>query len=133
MERRPIDPKSFKKPKGYTNGVLTEGGRLLFLAGQVAFDECGVVVCPGDLAGQFRQVLVNLKAVLAEAGGLPEHVTKLTIFVVSKDAYAREMQAIGAVWREIFGRHFPAMTLVEVKSLLEPDALVEIEGFAVLP
>ena len=127
-----INPESLGAPRGYANGVLTEaGGRLLFVAGQVAWDAQQQIVA-GDLVGQFDRALANVIAVVAEAGGQPEHIARLVIYVTDKDEYRVHMKEIGAHYRARMGKHFPAMVLVEVKGLLEDRAKIEIEGVAVL-
>jgi enamine deaminase RidA (YjgF/YER057c/UK114 family) len=126
-----VNPPVFARPSGYSNGVLTSGGRLLFLAGQTGMDETGRIASPGDLVAQFRQALANLKIVVEEAGGGMTDIVKLTIFVTDKTAYRANLKSIGEVYRSFFGRYYPAMTLVEVKSLFDDAALIEIEGTAV--
>ena len=127
-----INPESLGAPRGYSNGVLTEaGGRLLFIAGQVAWNQQQQIVSD-DLVKQFDRALVNLIAVVSEARGTPEQIARLIIYVTDKDEYKRRMKEIGERYRARMGKHFPAMVLVEVKSLLEGDAKIEIEGIAVL-
>ena len=127
-----INPESLGAPHGYSNGVLTEaGGRLLFIAGQVAWDRQQRIVST-DLVEQFDRALANVIAVVAEAGGQPEQIARLVIYVTDKDEYKKHLKEIGERYRARMGKHFPAMVLVEVKSLLEDDAQVEIEGVAVL-
>ena len=127
-----INPESLGAPRGYSNGVLTEaGGRLLFIAGQVAWNQQQQIVSD-DLVKQFDRALVNLIAVVSEARGTPEQIARLIIYVTDKDEYKRRMKEIGERYRARMGKHFPAMVLVEVKSLLEDDAKIEIEGLAVL-
>lgn len=132
MEKQIVNPTSLVKPSGYAHGVVTQGGRLLFLAGQPALDAEGKIVAPGDIAGQFDQSFKNLKTVLEAAGGTMTDIAKLTIYVTDKSAYLSNLKPIGAVYRSYFGRYYPAMTLVEVKSLFDDAALVEIEGTAVI-
>ena len=127
-----INPQSLGAPRGYSNGVLTEaGGKLLFIAGQVAWDESQKIVS-SDLVEQFDRALTNVIAVVAAAGGRPEQIARLVIYVTDKNDYCEHTRAIGERYRALMGRHFPAMVLVEVKSLLEDAAKVEIEGVAVL-
>ena len=127
-----INPESLGAPRGYSNGVLTEaGGRLLFIAGQVAWNQQQQIVSD-DLVKQFDRALVNLIAVVSEARGTPEQIARLIVYVTDKDEYKRRMKEIGERYRARMGKHFPAMVLVEVKSLLEDDAKIEIEGIAVL-
>lgn len=129
-----VNPPQLPRPRGYAHGIEAEGGRLLFLAGQVAFDQAGKVVGQGDLVAQFRQILQNLRAVLEARGGTLQDLVKLTIYVLDREAYRAQGRAIGEVYREHFDRHYPAMTLVEVSGLYDQDqgALLEIEGVAVL-
>ena len=127
-----INPESLGPPHGYANGVLAEtGGRLLFIAGQIGWDE-NQKICGDDLVKQFDQALANVISVVTEAGGRPEQVARLVIYVTDKSEYKEHMTEIGACYRARMGRHFPAMVLVEVKSLLEDGAKVEIEATAVL-
>ena len=127
-----INPESLGAPRGYSNGVLTDaGGRLLFIAGQVAWNQQQQIVSD-DLVEQFDRALANLIAVISEARGTPEQIARLIIYVTDKDEYKRRMKEIGERYRARMGKHFPAMVLVEVKSLLEDDAKIEIEGIAVL-
>jgi enamine deaminase RidA (YjgF/YER057c/UK114 family) len=131
----PINPPSLTKPVGFSHGMQSRGGRLLFMAGQVARDDQGRVVGRDDLVAQFRQVCENLRAVVVAAGGQLTDVVKLTIYVLDANAYKAQGRAIGAVYREYFGRHFPAMTLVGARDLYDASegCLIEIEGMAVLP
>lgn len=126
-----INPESLGAPRGYSNGVLTNGGRLLFIAGQVAWNREQQIV-GDDMAAQFDRALENLIAVVTEAGGRPEQIARLIIYVTDKDEYKLRMKEIGERYRERMGKHFPAMVLVEVAGLLEDRAKIEIEGFAVL-
>jgi len=127
-----IDPPHFPKPRGYTNGVLCAPGRTLHVAGQVAFDKDARIVSP-DFATQFLATLDNVIDVVRAAGGGTEHIVKLLIFVTDLDKYRAAQRAIGEGWRARMGSYYPAMSLVKVAGLLEPGALVEIEGVAVLP
>jgi enamine deaminase RidA (YjgF/YER057c/UK114 family) len=127
-----INPESLGRPRGYTNGLLTTPGvRLLFIAGQVAWDEQQRIVSE-DFVEQFDRALRNVLAVVREAGGAPGGVARLVIYVTDKREYLARTGEIGERWRALMGRHYPAMTLVEVKSLLEDGAKVEVEGIAVL-
>jgi enamine deaminase RidA (YjgF/YER057c/UK114 family) len=127
-----INPESLGRPRGYANGVLApEGGALLFIAGQIAWDEKQQIVST-DFVAQFERALANVLAVVREAGGAPEQIARLVIYVTDKEEYRARQSEIGASWRKLLGRHFPAMALVEVKALLEDDAQVEIEGIAVI-
>ena len=126
-----LQPAGWKRPKGYANGVIA-AGRLIFVAGQIGWDADEAFVSD-DFAGQARQALKNVVAVLKEAGAGPRHLVKMTWFVTDKREYKAASRELGAIWREVIGDTYPAMSLVEVKSLLEDRAKVEIEAFAVLP
>lgn len=127
-----INPEALGQPRGYSNGMLFEGGSLLFIAGQVGWDRDSRIVSD-DFAEQFAQALENVLAVVRQAGGGPENIGRLLIFVTDKDEYASRLRDIGSAYRQLMGKHFPAMTLVEVSSLLEHLAKVEIEALAVIP
>ena len=131
MAHQVITPSHFPKPKGYANGVLAEG-RVLYIAGQIGWDKDARIVSP-DFATQFLQTLDNVIDVVRAAGGGTEHIVKLLAFVTDLDAYRAATTAIGEGWRGRMGKYYPAMSLVKVAGLLEPGALVEIEGVAVLP
>jgi len=134
MQIDTIHPSDWKPASGYANGMLVTGDhRPLYLAGQVAWDADQNIVGDGDFVAQFRQVLSNIRAILEEAGGRPEHLVRLTIFVLDKDDYMGRLREVGAAYRDVLGRHFPAMSLVQVAALLEPGALLEIEATACLP
>ena len=131
MKQTVINPAEWQPPKGYSNGILTEGGSLLFVAGQVGWDrDCRIV--SDDLARQFGQALENVLEIVKSAGGQPLSVTRLLIFVTDKSEYIAKLKEIGALYRQLMGRHYPAMTLVEVSALLEESAKVEIEALAVI-
>ena len=128
----PINPRTLGAPKGYSHGMLAPaGGRLLFIAGQVAWDEEQNVV-EGGFAAQFAQALRNVLAVVHQAGGKPRDVGQLTIFVTDHREYLAGLRQIGGSYRRLMGPHYPAMALVEVQALLEPAARVEIQGLAVI-
>ncbi|PYS40690.1 MAG: enamine deaminase RidA [Acidobacteria bacterium] len=127
-----INPESLGAPRGYANGVLTEaGGRFLFIAGQIGWDEKQEIVS-ADLVDQFDRALRNVVSVVTEAGGRVEQIARLIIYVTDKNEYRERMKEIGERYRARMGKHFPAMVLVEVKSLLDDNAKIEIEGIAVL-
>ena len=127
-----INPESLGRPRGYANGVLVPaGGALLFIAGQIAWDELQQIVST-DLVEQFARALANVIEVVRASGGTPEQIARLVIYVLDAHEYRARMPEIGARWRAQMGRHFPAMVLVEVKRLLEAEALIEIEGIAVI-
>jgi len=128
-----IQPEGWEPPSGYSNGVLVpSGARLLFIAGQVAWDADQVLVGRGDFAAQFRQALSNVLTVLTAAEGKPAHLASMTVYVTDKRAYLASVRELGAIWRELVGRHYPAMALVQVADLLEKDALVEIQAVAAI-
>lgn len=131
MAHKVINPSHFPKPRGYSNGIVAEG-RSLVIAGQIGWDKDAHIVSP-DFATQFLQALDNVIGVVREAGGATEHIVKLLVFVTDLDAYRAATRAIGEGWRARMGTYYPAMSLVKVAGLLEPGALVEIEGVAVLP
>ena len=132
MSFKLINPDSLGAPRGYSNGVLAEaGGRLLFIAGQIAWDRQPQIVS-ADLVEQFDRALANVIEVVTEAGGQPEQIARLIIYVTDKNEYKKRMKEIGARYRARMGKHFPAMVLVEVAGLLEDRAKVEIEAVAVL-
>jgi enamine deaminase RidA (YjgF/YER057c/UK114 family) len=133
MDKVAVNPTSLATPSGYTHGIATGGGRLLFLAGQTGMDASGAIAAPGDLVAQFAQALRNLQAVVTAAGGQMTDIVKLTLFVTDAAAYRAKLKPLGAAYRAAFGRYYPAMTLVEVRGLFDPQALIEIEGLAVLP
>ncbi len=127
-----INPESLGSPRGYSNGVLTPaGGRLLFIAGQIAWDANQKIVS-ADFVEQFDRALANVIAVVEAAGGTPVQIARVVVYVTDKQEYCARTREVGERWRARLGRHFPAMALVEVKSLLEDEAKVEIEGIAVL-
>ena len=134
MKLEPIQPPGWAAPKGYSNGVLAPAGSRLFaVAGQIAWDAEQRLVGREDFALQFRTALANVVAVVRAAGGGPEHLLQLTIFVTDKRAYLACTRELGAAWKELVGRHYPAMALVEVADLLEEGAQVEIQALAGLP
>jgi enamine deaminase RidA (YjgF/YER057c/UK114 family) len=130
-EHRILQPATWPAPRGYSNGVAASG-RQVFVAGMVGWDaQCRFT--SDDFVEQTRQALANIVAVLAEAGARPEHITRMSWYVVSKREYLAAGKALGAVYREIIGRNYPAMTAVEVTALMEDRARVEIEVTAVVP
>ena len=128
---RALLPPGWPRPKGYANAISARG-RTIFTAGVVGWDEQESFVAP-DLPGQFRQVLANILALLAEDGAGPEHIVRMTCYVTDVAAYRAGLAEIGAAWRELIGRHYPAMAVVEVSALVEPEARIEIEATAVVP
>ena len=133
METVIVNPTQLVKPRGYNHGIKTTGAStLLFLGGQVGWDSEGQLVADKEIAAQFDRALENLLAVVKEAGGKAENIVKLNLFVTDKKAYLAATKEIAQAYRRHMGKHFPAMTLVEVNSLYEDGAVVEIEGLAVL-
>ncbi len=130
-----LQPPDWAAPRGYANGIMTEmqvGSRLIFVGGQIGWNgQCEFET--DDFSAQVAQTLRNVVAVLAAGGAGPEHITRMTWYVKDKAEYVDSYRAIGAHYREIIGRHFPAMTAVEVADLVEPRAKVEIEVTAVVP
>ena len=126
-----LQPAGWAAPKGYANGIAARG-RLVFVGGQIGWNADQQFEAT-DFVGQARAALANVVAVLAEAGGRPEHLVRMTWYVVDKREYLASGRALGVVYRELIGRHFPAMTAVEVKSLMEDAARLEIEATAVIP
>jgi enamine deaminase RidA (YjgF/YER057c/UK114 family) len=131
MSIETLQPAEWPRPKGYANGMAARG-RMIFISGQIGWDEHGDFTSD-SLAEQVKQALRNIVRVLEEANAQPRHLVRLTWYVLSRDAYAREVREIGSSYREVIGRHFPAMSVVEVRGLVEQRALVEIEATAVLP
>jgi enamine deaminase RidA (YjgF/YER057c/UK114 family) len=133
-----IHPPDWARLPGYSHGVATRG-RVIYLAGQIGVPgalgwqpDNPDAISP-DFTEQFRQVMENIVALLTEAGAAPEHLVKLTWFITDKAVYFASLKAIGGVYREIIGKHFPAMSLIEVRGLVQPGAMVEIEATAVVP
>ena len=124
-------PPGWPRPKGYSNGIAASG-RLVFTAGVVGWDS-EEYFAARDLVSQFRQVLLNTLAILAEGGAGPENIVRMTWYVTDRDDYVRSLREIGAVYREVIGKHYPAMAVVQVAALVEPAALIEIETTAVVP
>lgn len=127
-----INPPGLVEPVGYAHAVKCTGGTTVYLAGQVAFDEQGKVMHVGDIVGQFDRALYNLQIAIRACGGEMTDIVKLNLFVKDKEAYRSNLREIGRSYRTYFGKHFPAMTLAEVKSLFEDEVLLEIEGVAVI-
>jgi enamine deaminase RidA (YjgF/YER057c/UK114 family) len=131
MTYQVLQPPGWARPRGYANGVAASG-RQVYIAGQVGWDDQGSFASPG-FAGQVRQALRNIVAVLGEAGGRPEHLVRLTWYVTSREEYYRELAEVGTAYREVLGKHYPAMSVVQVVALMESAAKVEIEATAVIP
>ena len=131
MTAKKINPDGWPEPRGYSNGIVAEG-RILAIGGQVGWTAEQVFEAK-DFVGQFDQTLANVCAILDAAGGRPEHVVRMTVFVTDLDAYRSNLRALGPIWKTHMGRWYPAMALVGVTGLVEPEAMVEIETTAVLP
>ena len=129
-----VTPRTLPKPAGFSYGFEVRHGRLVFISGQVARDEHNAVLGAGDIVAQFRQVCRNIQTVMSAAGGDMTDVVKLTIYVLDTADYKKHLREIGAVYREYFGKHFPAMTLVGARDLFDAadGCLIEIEGVAAL-
>jgi len=125
-----LQPPGWARPRGYANGVVASG-RMVFVSGMIGWDGDGVFHTD-DFAGQVRQALSNIVAVLAEAGAGPQHIVRMTWYVVDKNEYVAAYKDIGAAYRDIIGKHYPAMTAVQVAALVEDRARVEIEVTAVV-
>jgi enamine deaminase RidA (YjgF/YER057c/UK114 family) len=126
-----VNPPQLAPPSGFSHAVMATGGRLVFLAGQTALDPAGVIT--GDtVAAQFERALGNLLTALRAAGGGPEHLASLTVYAVDLDDYRASARELGAVWRRLAGREYPAMAAVGVSRLWDPAALVEVQGYAVI-
>src|SRR2546421_1609273 len=127
-----INPVTLARPSGFSHGILVTGGRLLFLARQTASDAEGRIVAPGDLVAQYRQVLHNLQTVVEAAGGQMQDIAKITIFVRDRDDYRSHLKGLGSVHKAFFGAYYPATALFEISRFFQDEALIEIEGIAVL-
>ncbi|MBM3353016.1 MAG: RidA family protein [Betaproteobacteria bacterium] len=130
--RQTLQPPGWARPKGFSNGIAVSGGTTVYIAGQIGWIGDGVWEAK-DFGGQFRQTLKNTLAVLAEAGGRPEHIVRMTWYVVDKQEYLAAIKEVGAAYRELIGKHFPAMAVVQVGALVEDLARLEIETTAVIP
>ena len=126
-----LQPPGWPRPKGYANGISARG-RMIFTAGVVGWDENEEFVTD-DFVGQFRQVLKNTLAILAEDGAGPEHVVRMTWYVADRDEYVSRLKDVGAAYREVMGEHYPCMAAVQVAALVDPRARIEIETTAVVP
>jgi enamine deaminase RidA (YjgF/YER057c/UK114 family) len=126
-----LQPPGWPAPKGYSNGVIASG-RQVFLAGQIGWNESQQLVS-SRFAVQVRQTLQNVVTLLAQAGGRPEHLVRLTWFVTTLDEYRAELKEVGAAYRDVIGRHYPTMSVIGVAGLVEQGAKVEIEATAVIP
>lgn len=128
-----VNPPELAVPSGFAHAVVSRGGRTVWLAGQTALDPDGRIVAPGDVVAQFRQALGNLLHVLRAAGGEPEHLVTVTTYIVDVSDYRSRAREIGRVWRELAGARYPAMAGIGVARLWDEEALVEVQGVAVVP
>jgi enamine deaminase RidA (YjgF/YER057c/UK114 family) len=129
---RTLLPAGWAPPIGYANGIEAEAGRIVFIAGQVGWD-AGQRFASPDIAPQFDQALANVLAVLAEAGGAPQNICRITAYCCDKPGYLAARGELGAIWRRHMGRHYPAMSMIFVADLLDHPAKIELEATAVLP
>jgi enamine deaminase RidA (YjgF/YER057c/UK114 family) len=127
-----IDPPGLETPVGYAHVAKITGGTIVHVAGQAPFDKSGQVVGKGDFVAQFAQVMHNLKTAIEAVGARPDQYAVLTIYLTNLEAYWNNKKAIGSAYRNVFGKFFPAITLVEVKRLYHPDCMIEISGIAVI-
>ncbi|HCS28343.1 MAG TPA: enamine deaminase RidA [Spongiibacteraceae bacterium] len=126
-----IQPEGWPKPRGYTNGILTEG-KTLYIGGQIGWDE-QEVFGSDDFVEQVRQALLNTVAILNAGGARPEHIVRMTWYITDKEEYLQSLKQLGRVYRDVIGQHYPVMAMVQVVALIEDQAKVEIETTAVLP
>ncbi len=127
-----VEPDGWAKPIGYANGIVAPAGRLLFVAGQVGWDE-NQVFQSADLIPQFEQALRNVLAVVHKAGGRAEHICRMTGYCVDKRSYRADRPQLGRIWRQLMGRHYPAMTMIFVSDLLDEPGKIELEATAMIP
>jgi enamine deaminase RidA (YjgF/YER057c/UK114 family) len=132
MAKTLINPPTLARPSGFNHGILVTGDRLLFLSGQTASDAEGQIVAPGNLVAQYEQVLRNLQAVVESADGTMQDIVKMTIFVSNRDDYHAHLKQLGKVHRTFFGTYYPATALFEILRFFQDEALIEIEGLAVI-
>ena len=127
-----LQPPGWAKPRGFSNGIAVKGGTAVYIAGQVGWTGSGAWQAT-DFAGQFRQALRNVLEVLAQPGGRAEHIVRLTWYVIDRDEYLASLAGVGPAYRELMGKHYPAMAVVQVSGLVEAPARLEIEATAVIP
>jgi enamine deaminase RidA (YjgF/YER057c/UK114 family) len=128
---RLLNPKTLPPPRGFNHGVAIKGGTFLFVAGQIGCNEKGILVS-GDVVDQFEKALLNILEVVKEAGGTPTSIARFTIYVTDLVEYRARLKGLGEAYRRVMGKHYPAMALVEVKSLFQPNSRIELEATAVL-
>ena len=127
-----VNPKGLERPVGYAHLAKVTGGSIVYVAGQAPFDETGQVVGKGDFVTQFSQVIRNLKTAVESVGGRPDQYAVLTIYITDLQAYIENKRLLGGAYRDVFGKHFPAITLVQVSSLYNSDCMLEISGIVVI-
>ena len=132
MSSQVLLPSGWLPPIGYANGISVPTGRIVFVAGQVGWD-ANQKFQSEELVPQFEQALKNILAILAEAGGKPEHICRMTAFCIDKPAYLAGRRELGRIWKSLFGSHFPAMSMIFVADLLDTPAKIELEATAVIP
>jgi len=132
MQKTIINPPTLARPSGFSHGIVVTGGRLLFLAGQTASDTEGTIVAPGNLVAQYEQILQNLKTVVEAVGGTMQNIVKITIFVSDRDDYLAHLKPLGKIHQAFFGNYYPATALLEISRFFQDEAMIEIEGLAVL-
>lgn len=131
MTRQILLPEGWPRPKGYSNGIATKGGTTVYVAGLIGWDE-NEHIASDKMTDQFRQTLLNIKAVLAEANAGPEHMVRMTWYITSRAEYLENLREMGAIYREVMGKNYPTMACVEVSALMESKAKIEIETTAVV-
>jgi len=127
-----VNPPGWPRPKGYSNGV-SASGKMVFIAGTIGWNPMTEKIESPDFVAQFKQALINIKTIMAEAGAKPEHMARMTWFVTDKAEYLSRLVEVGAAYREIMGKNYPTMAALEIRGLMEPGAKVEIETTCVLP
>lgn len=132
MSRQILLPPGWAPPVGYANGIAVPAGRIVFVAGQIGWDEQQRFHSE-EIAPQFEQALKNILVILAQAGGGPEHICRITVFCIDKPAYLAARTELGRIWRRLMGKHFPAMSMIFVADLLDHPAKIELEATAVVP
>ena len=133
MPTQVLLPHGWKTPLGYANGIVVPAGRIVFVAGTVGWDAATETFHSPDLVPQFEQALKNILAILAEAGGEPHHICRLTAFCIDKPAYLAGRRELGRIWKNLVGNHYPAMSMIFVADLLDHPAKIELETTAVIP
>ena len=132
MKKEIINPSSLARPVGFSHGIAVSGGRVLFLAGETGSDAEGRIMAPGNIVAQYEQIMRNFQVVVEAAGGQMQDITKLNIFVRDRDDYMAHLKQLGQVHRSFFGAYYPAMALFEISRFFQDEALIEIEGMAVV-